>query len=477
MYTLGTSKRGVSNRAPGIIHGWMIALTVVLVLGATTLWAGGGPNVAGAKLYIKQNNLDEAQRVLKKEIEQVDPNNEDAWYLLGYVYARRGEYKKMLEAFDKAVELKPEFKEEGEGIKVSGDSGTRFLAQYGVNMIKRIVWGDIFNQAVRYFNDAIAATDDSVMVANYEKAAEQFKLSTLIQPDSAMGYRNWAAALMNMGEYEKSIEPLRQAVEMNPEDAESKTMLAQVYLTVEEDSLAQQVLEELWQEGHRTEGVMSALSTLYLKRGEQEKALEIFKEAVQQSPDNYDLHYNYGVVLLQTDQYNKAIEQFTTAYELNPDAPDLNYNLGAAYLNRGVARRDSLPEDSEERPHVEDFEKAFPYLEKAVMLNPDDQQAWMALGRIAGQLNKIALAGYALAKGEDTRKALDGKVVVGMDAATLKARLGEPTQARPVESENITGVEEWAYAKRTGGNDTVAIPKTLYAYVKDGRVDAILFVE
>ncbi|HEX9654745.1 MAG TPA: tetratricopeptide repeat protein, partial [bacterium] len=104
----------------------------VTLIATSQLFAGGGPNVNGAKLYIQQNELDKALEVLNKEIAERDANNEDAWYLMGYIYARQGKYDKMKEAFDKAVVLKAEFKDKG--LKISKDSGTSFHSQFGVEM-------------------------------------------------------------------------------------------------------------------------------------------------------------------------------------------------------------------------------------------------------------------------------------------------------------------------------------------------------
>ena len=68
--------------------------------------------------------------------------------------------------------------------------------------------------------------------------------------------------------------------------------------------------------------------------------------------------------------------------------------------------------------------------------------------------------------------------MVGMPSDTLKAVLGEPEKAKPVESEVFTDVEEWVYNERRGtkGNK-IAIPNQLKVYVVDGRVDAIEVVE
>ena len=45
-------------------------ILICLLVGSSLLFAGGGPNVNGAKLYIKQNNLEKAIGVLLKEVEE-----------------------------------------------------------------------------------------------------------------------------------------------------------------------------------------------------------------------------------------------------------------------------------------------------------------------------------------------------------------------------------------------------------------------
>ncbi|MFQ5771385.1 MAG: tetratricopeptide repeat protein [bacterium] len=447
----------------------------VLVLDVSHLYPGGGPNVNGAKLYIQQNDLDKALSVLLKEINERNPNNEDAWYLLGYVYARQKNYAKMMEAFNKAVELKPKFKDKG--IKINKDTGPQFHSQFGTEMILRIIWGNAFNAAVKYFNDGVNAADDSTRINDFEKSIENFKTASIIMPDSLLAFRNMAAAMLNIGRYEESIEPLQQALAHKPDDVEVRTMLAQVYMTSEKDSLALPILEQLWAEGNHTVEVAENLSGAYMRLGNTEKAKSLYKEALETNPNNFNFLYNYGTLLLQADEFEPAIELFEKAYAIDNQAADINYNLGAAYLNRGVAKKEALPEDSEDTSYKEDFKLALPYLEKAIKMNPTDEHIWFTLGQIAGQLNKISLAGYAFSKGDPTKSALDKKVIVGMPSSSLKAILGEPDVINPLESEQFPGVEEWLYKKRAASKGKIAIPDQLNIYVENERVEALMVLK
>jgi len=455
-------------------------ILICMLVGSSLLFAGGGPNVNGAKLYIKQNDFEKAIGVLMKEVENVSTKkgsgslNEDAWYLLGYIYARQGEYEKMMEAFDKAVELKPKFKEKG--VKISKDSGSEFHSQFGTEMILKIIWGKVFNEGVKYFNDALNAPNDSLKNSNFEQAAEGFKAAGTIMPDSVLAFQNMASAYMNMNKYEESIEPLKMALKHNPNDSALKTMLAQVYSTSGKDSLAMPIFEELWAASVHTPDVADYLARGYIRADDMEAAKNVYEKAVEVSPDNFNFRYNYGTILLENKEHDKAIEQLLKAGEIDPESADINYNLGAAYLNRGVATRDALPEDSEDKPYIEDFKLALPYLEKSIKTDPDDLITWFTLGRIAGQLNKIALSGYAFAKGEPTESALDNKVIVGMGSPSLKMILGEPNQINSLESEQFETVKEWVYKTRSGAKGKVAIPEPLSVYVVGERVDALLII-
>lgn len=467
------TRLGIREASPGPKQWVFLALTVsVLFTCIGPTYAGGGPNVTGAKLYIQQDDLPKAIEVLTKELNEVNDKNEDAWYLLGYIYARQKKYDEMLKHFDKAVELKPKFKEKG--IKIGRDTGTQFHAQHGVEKILGVVWANAFNSGVQNFNAGVNATDDESRKASYEQAVDDFRIAAIIRPDSVLTYRNWAAALMNAGRSEESVEPLNKALEVDPGNADIKKMLSQIYLNAGKDSLALPILEDMWESGARDEEVADYLSRIYVGNNQIDKANNIYKIALESNPDSYHFRYNYGTILLEAEQFDEAIAQLQKAYEIDPESSDINYNLGACYLNRGVKTREELPNDSEDKSYLKDFERAFPYLEKAIKMNPRDGSAWMTLGRIAGQLNKIVLAGYSFAKGDPIESAVDEKVMIGMPTETLTSILGKPDAVKPIDSEQFAGIEEWSYTERKAGGGKIGIPEPLKIYVVDGLIDALL---
>jgi len=57
-------------------------------------------------IYLNENNLDEAEKLLKKSV-QLDPNNSTVHDNLGILFSKRGEYNKAIRKFNRALELNP----------------------------------------------------------------------------------------------------------------------------------------------------------------------------------------------------------------------------------------------------------------------------------------------------------------------------------------------------------------------------------
>jgi tetratricopeptide (TPR) repeat protein len=382
----------------------------------------------------------------------------------------------MMECFNKAVELKPKFREKNKGIKISGDSGTKFRSQHGTDLIMTVAWGELINTAVARYNDAVNAPDEATKEAKYLEAADKFGMAIQVMPDSTLAHRNQAAAFMNTGKYEEAIDPLRKALEKDPSDVDVAKMLGQVYSLTGKEQESIDVFQKLWDGGNQSADIADQLARAYLNTDQKDKAIEIFKAAIEANPENTGFKYNYGLILLEAKEYNGAIEQLQSVYDIDPQTGDVVYNLGAAYLNLGVSQRDSLPEDSEDKTYLEAFKKALPFLEESLANNPDNSQIWFSLGQIAGQLNKMALAGYAFAKGDDKRQELEGKVVVGMSSEQVKAIFGEPSRVTALETEKFN-IEEWNYAPSSNGKVQFEYPLNVYVDTGSGRVDAIMLIK
>lgn len=194
----------MSKVKPILVFG---AFAVILVYISVTGFQCASAEVTGAKVYMQRQDWVNAEKQLLKEVEN-NPKNDEAWFLLGYVRGEQKNYKGMLEAFRKSLEISNRFEKD-------------------INSFKLKYWIDNFNAGVVYFTRFSNNRDSVVYI---DKAIESFKTCIEIIPDSASAYKNLAYSYLSKGEIDPSVEPLKKAIELSNElDVEAMKMLGKIY--------------------------------------------------------------------------------------------------------------------------------------------------------------------------------------------------------------------------------------------------------
>ena len=153
--------------------------------------------------------------------------------------------------------------------------------------------------------------------------------------------------------------------------AKSESPAARYWLARAYDALASQAF------GHLAALPASALShermaEVRRKEGRYEESAEHWRRAIALSPDDPRLQMELAVTLRQSRDLAGAQQVLEELARVAPDAPDLNYFLGDVLLAR------------------EDAERAIPFLEKAVKLEPGAAHAHGALGRAYALVGRAA---------------------------------------------------------------------------------------
>jgi tetratricopeptide (TPR) repeat protein len=84
---------------------------LVLIYISVTGFQCASAEVTGAKVYMQRQDWVNAEKQLLKEVEN-NPKNDEAWFLLGYVRGEQKNYKGMLEAFNKSLEISNRFEKD-----------------------------------------------------------------------------------------------------------------------------------------------------------------------------------------------------------------------------------------------------------------------------------------------------------------------------------------------------------------------------
>lgn len=155
-------------------------------------------------------------RVSADKLYKKDPNNSDYNVLMGNVNSGLGEYKRAIENYNKALELKPE---------------SKYIYSNIANTYIKLGEAD---KAIDFIDKGIAATDGRdkvsflILKGNYfkgvddlDKAENAFNEAYEIQPNNANIIVNQAAVLIDREEYEAAIEKCDLAISMDSESKEA----------------------------------------------------------------------------------------------------------------------------------------------------------------------------------------------------------------------------------------------------------------
>lgn len=352
-----------------------------------------------AKMYMAENvkNWDKAKEQLNAELTK-NPNNEEAYYLLGKIDGIKAQYKGMMTNYTKSLSISQKFKKE-----IEGDA-----AYY---------WQQSFNKGVAFYNRAMKIKGDSSKSV-YNRALTAFDEAATVLPDTLVSLEYYVYTAINMGKLELIETPLKTLVAKGKK-ADNVTLLGKFYIDkgdkakaaksdAEANKFYSQAIDLLNSNKAKyptDNGLLEALAAAYANSGRVDEAKASFSEGVKAQPNNKSLRYNYGTILLNLKDFPGAIEQLSKAVELDPNYLDAMYNLAASYVNWAADLNEKATQAGQ--PNTEYKEKvkmAIPLLNRYLEKKPDDAPVWDFLGKAYTLLGNQAEAEAAFKKADQFKK-------------------------------------------------------------------------
>ena len=150
-------------------------------------------------------------------------------------------------------------------------------------------------------------------------------------------------------------------------------------------------------------GLLLSEANVYLKMGNREKFKALMEEATEKDPNNAELQYNLGVLAAEGGDSEQAIKYYEKALAINPNYVDAYNNLAVVILageakiveqmnSLGTSRADNLKYDELKESRTQIYNKAIPYLEKALELkntNLDAAKTLMNIYSALGETDKF----------------------------------------------------------------------------------------
>jgi tetratricopeptide (TPR) repeat protein len=320
-----------------VILGLLVSIFVVYGCGVKSQY------LTSAKIYLKLRppDYDNAVKQLQLELEH-NPENAEAHFLLGQIYAEKRMYPEMAKHFDSSMELSPQFKNE-------------------IQVIREDKW-------VAMFNSGVADADKDSL----EKALEKFKMAIIIDPTRYESYLNAAAQTMKMDNCEQALKYSNEAYNVKPDDIK----------------------------------VLNAQAQISFNCKEYDTSLEVYRKLLQMDPQNVNAYINMATIFELLRLADSSKVTYDKVIELDPNYKDAYYNRGILYLNEAirmykklVAVRDSMDQNPKDQGLIDrskqlvENQKEFYHLaemdfQKSVDLDPADLEAMQYLGQSLFQQEK-----------------------------------------------------------------------------------------
>ena len=403
-------------------------LAVGLLLAGTAVFAQK-KEIKNAEKAIDKENYSEAKSILTSVESQVagekDKVKEDYYMAKGNAYMGKQPQKQSVadlkiagEAFNMAIELGNNDASESltkvknalvnsaiadQNAQKFTEASEKLYTSYDLNKKDTIhlyyaaasaTNGKNYDTALRYYKQ--------LADMNYSGAGlEYYAVNNSTGEKEKFNDKNQRDLYLKSGDYSNPTEE-----KVPSKRAEITKNIALIYIQQGETEKGLQAIDEAMQENPDDTSLMLAQADIFYQSGDKKKYSEIVEKVLEKDPNNASLYYNLGVTAMQMDAPEKAIKYYKNAIEIDPKMASAYVNLGSSILMKeqsiidemnglGMSKADNKRYDELQKERTSLYEKAVPYLEKAVELDANNAQAIQTLVNIHSQLgNEDKVAKY-----------------------------------------------------------------------------------
>lgn len=341
---------------------------------------------------------DEEAVILFKNIINVLPSHAGAYYNLGFLLMKMGQFEEGLSNIRHGMELEPNYEKEKYRIAIAPE-----LYEYGLyyvpSKIEERLEEKIVEEVEEFFprleiptpQDYLQEAEDLLKRNEFDRALNMVDEALKLVPELGDAVILKSKILFQAGNIDDALNQLESFTRQHPDDIDSNLVLAgmlkslgrlkqakQKYMnllmkqndnsdllkeiaslsvSLNELDDALQIYNQLYEKNPADVGVNLGLMNIFIKKKDLEKVEKYITLLEKEKPEIYDFYALAGLYYLEKNERNKARNYLERANELQPSNPFPYYNLGIIAVQEGK------------------FEEACSYWKKAMLLSPDDELA------------------------------------------------------------------------------------------------------
>ena len=220
----------------------------------------------------KLGKYEEALDAFNKAIE-INPQYDLAWYNKGVTLGELGRQEEALDAYNKAIEIDPQDASAwyNKGV-ILGELGRQEEALDAYN--KAIEIDPQYARA--WYNKGVALGE----LGRHEEALDAFNKAIEIDPQYARAWYNKGVALGILGRYEEVLDAFNKAIEIDPQDARAFTNLAEAYFNLGDPEQASSKVNQAIKLNSKLTSALLLRGKIEIEQKKCHKAVQSFAQAV-----------------------------------------------------------------------------------------------------------------------------------------------------------------------------------------------------
>jgi predicted O-linked N-acetylglucosamine transferase (SPINDLY family) len=268
----------------------------------------------------------QAAEEIYRHIVAVDPDNAQAWQLLGVVAHQVGRHEVAVAHIRRAIGLKADepmfYSNLGEAYR-GCKKVPEAIASYQQALALRPDLAEVHYNLGNALKDAGRPAD---AIASYRRAVE-------LRPDHAQAWNNFGSTLLAEKRPGEALENFQRALHLRPDFVEAHNNLGLALGSLGRHAEATAAFHSALALNPRHVAAHTNLGNLCCELGQLPEATTWYRRAVELNPDFAEAHYNLGFALQRQGQLSESEACFARAVALRP-------NYSEAYNNFGVILKD-----------------------------------------------------------------------------------------------------------------------------------------
>ena len=258
------------------------------------------------------------------------PGHGDAWYNQGVLLAQLGQYPQAVDAFDRALQIRP-------GAAAWNNRGSTLLAMgQGEDALAS------FDRAVALDQGYAAARHNRanalLQLRRSEEALAAFDSFLKLVPDAFEAWHNRGLALQALGRHDQALESYRRSAAIRPDYAPAWKSAGLLLASLSRDGEAVEALTRTLVFSDEAE-IWKVQADALCRLSRVGEALVSYEKALALSPEDADIWSEYATALQFNRRFDEALAAVERAMALAPDSPNVLATRGAL-----LCERNNVPE-------------------------------------------------------------------------------------------------------------------------------------